>query len=58
MTDTLDDDGTPPAVTQTGTCHTEGCGNAGAPITLDVPEGTPWVCGVCGQPITDVRQDA
>ena len=56
MTDTndIEDDVAPTIVTQTGTCHTPECGNEGAPITLNVPEGTPWICGVCGQPIEDV----
>jgi hypothetical protein len=45
------------------TCHTEGCGNADQPIRM--PGGTEmdgeWMpmdsysCGVCGQPIEDVR---
>jgi hypothetical protein len=37
------------------TCHTVGCDNAGYPITLSVPDDlTAFVCGVCGQPITDI----
>lgn len=48
----------------TVTCHTEGCGNAGVAIELARPVDDetgqpldPWViiCGVCGQPITDVQ---
>ena len=53
MTDITDD--TPAElVTQSGTCNTDGCGNAGRAITLEVPEGAQWVCGACGEPITDV----
>lgn len=45
------------------TCHTEGCLNAEIPIDLDLTweddEGETHnvdavVCGVCGQPITDI----
>jgi hypothetical protein len=45
------------------TCHTEGCGNAGEAIdvgelTWTDEDGTEYtsavICGVCGQPITDV----
>lgn len=48
----------------TVTCHTEGCGNAGAPIELDLTytddDGNlqtvdSVACGVCGQPITDIE---
>ena len=41
-------------------CHTDGCGNAGHPITLDITNPdtgeqiTPVICGVCGNPITDI----
>lgn len=39
-------------VSVTLTCETDGCGNQGVPITLEVPVGvTAAVCGVCGQPI-------
>ena len=47
----------------TVTCHTEGCGNAGTPIELDLEytdeEGMTRTvdavaCGACGQPITDL----
>jgi hypothetical protein len=39
------------------TCHTDDCGNAGAPIMLrldeiDLPPNV--VCGVCSQPISDI----
>lgn len=45
----------PTMVTRHLTCHTEGCGNAGESIALDVPDTVAaYVCGVCGQPITDV----
>ena len=40
------------------TCHTPGCSNAAVPITLVVPTDPPdpfVVCGVCSQPITDIR---
>lgn len=46
------------------TCHTQGCGNEGVPIELDIidPEtGEPVssvLCGPCGQPITDVSDTA
>lgn len=37
------------------TCHTQGCGNAGKPVEVYVPDKDPQViCGVCGQPITDI----
>jgi hypothetical protein len=37
------------------TCHTEGCENAGVPITLLVPEDvSAYQCGACGEPIDDV----
>lgn len=44
------------------TCHTPGCPNEGAAITLQfdpLDDGTPvvpdaYVCGVCGERITDV----
>lgn len=39
------------------TCHTDGCGNAGVAIEMqieDVPEPAA-VCGACGQPITDIK---
>lgn len=46
---------------QLATCRTDGCGNAGHPIPLDFidPDSAPdtIVCGVCWQPITDVRED-
>jgi hypothetical protein len=38
----------------TATCRTEDCANAGAAIVLTIPEGCGIVCGVCGEPITDV----
>jgi hypothetical protein len=39
----------------TVTCHTDGCGNAEAAITLLAPIVDPnFVCGVCGQAITDI----
>jgi len=48
----------------TVTCHTDGCGNAGHPIDLNLEytddetgeTGTvaDVYCGVCGQPITDI----
>ena len=48
--------------TVTATCHTDGCGNNGEPITFDEPLDENGqlisllnvVCGPCGQPITDV----
>lgn len=33
-------------------CHTDGCENAGVPITLPVADVV--VCGPCGQTITDI----
>jgi hypothetical protein len=38
------------------TCHTEDCENDGIPVTLYHvgDEVIPVICGVCGQPITDV----
>ena len=48
------------------TCRTEGCGNADIPIELTLvwtDEGgqehsiDQVTCGVCGQPITDIRED-
>jgi hypothetical protein len=45
------------------TCHTEGCDNAGIPLevtltytdeTGEVQTVAGVVCGVCGNPITDV----
>lgn len=45
----------PELVTVTVTCHTNGCGNADAPIELQVPADVGgFVCGVCGQTIEDV----
>jgi hypothetical protein len=48
----------------TVTCHTEGCGNEGIGLDLDLdyvdPESgetvaiSTVVCGVCGKPITDL----
>lgn len=48
------------------TCHTPGCGNAGIDIDMELTieiDGEPTVvdqvvCGVCNQPITDVRTRA
>ena len=50
----------------TVTCHTEGCANAETPIHLEltyrddttnvVHQITQVVCGVCGQPITDIQR--
>jgi transcription elongation factor Elf1 len=38
------------------TCHTPDCGNRGHEITLTIPaDVTAAACGVCGQPIEDVR---
>jgi hypothetical protein len=45
------------------TCHTDGCGNADQPIRMPggVEMDGEWMpmdsysCGVCGQPIEDVR---
>jgi hypothetical protein len=51
----------------TVTCHTEGCGNEGIGLELDLTwtdeEGTEHavdqvVCGVCGQTITDTGGNA
>lgn len=48
----------------TVTCHTEGCGNEGIALDLELTytddEGTTQTvdsvfCGVCSQPITDVK---
>jgi hypothetical protein len=52
MTDTPE----PTYVDRTATCHTEGCANADLAIPLQVPdEPDPTVvCGVCGQPVTDL----
>jgi hypothetical protein len=50
----------------TVTCKTEGCGNEGIPLSVNLSfvddDGeTQYVdavmCGVCGQPITDVTAD-
>lgn len=47
------------------TCHTQGCGNAEAPIDVPTPTdpetGEPlanWSveCGVCGKDITDIKE--
>jgi hypothetical protein len=40
------------------TCRTAGCSNGTIPITVIVPDvPDPFViCGVCGQPITDITQ--
>lgn len=52
MSETPDE---PTMVTRTLTCHTEGCGNAGHPIELSVPDNVDaFACGVCGQQIEDV----
>jgi hypothetical protein len=49
----------------TVTCHTEGCGNAEVPIEAEltyrddnnvVRQITQVYCGVCGNPITDIRR--
>jgi hypothetical protein len=45
--------------TYTATCRTEDCPNAGYPIELSW-DGTPLdavICGVCGQPITELTPD-
>lgn len=56
MSETPDE---PTMVARVLTCHTDGCGNADAPIRLDVPDTvTSFVCGVCGQPIDDVADAA
>ena len=49
----------------TVTCHTEDCGNAEIPIELNLTyeqdgeivavDGV--ACGVCGQPITDIKEN-
>ena len=39
----------------TVTCHTDGCMNAGIPITFEVFEDCPVFCGPCGQPMVAVR---
>lgn len=45
----------PPTISGTATCHTDGCGNADIPLTIETPSAeTPVDCGVCGQPITDL----
>ena len=45
----------PAFVSRVFTCHTEGCGNAGLPVTLTVPEDLGGAaCGACGNPIDDV----
>lgn len=39
----------------TVTCRVAGCGNTGASITLLAPIINPqFICGVCGQQITDI----
>jgi hypothetical protein len=47
------------------TCHTEGCSNAEKPIEYEMTERNPdgtvtqiqyAVCGVCSQPITDIKR--
>lgn len=39
----------------TVTCKTNGCMNKDIPITLPAPEINPnFVCGPCGQSITDI----
>lgn len=40
----------------TVTCETDGCANAGHAIPLHVADepNPAVVCGVCGQPITDI----
>lgn len=41
--------------TLTMTCRTEGCGNSGHAITLEVDDDVDAaLCGVCGRPIDDV----
>lgn len=49
------------------TCHTEGCGNAGIPIEVELTATDPVtgetytvgsvVCGACGQQITDIQEE-
>lgn len=40
----------------TVTCHTIGCGNGEQPIDVSAPGTDPFVvCGVCEEPITDVK---
>lgn len=37
----------------TVTCHQDGCGNAGHPITLEVDDDvSAFACGVCGSDLT------
>lgn len=47
------------------TCHTEGCGNSGEPIELEltwrdedgvIHQTVRVICGVCGKPITDIQR--
>lgn len=62
MSDTVDNtlpaEGEEPTMVDlTLTCTTEGCGNAGVPITLTVPDTvTAAQCGACGEPITMGRE--
>lgn len=42
-------------ITVVATCHSDGCGNSGIGIPLDVPSADILVlCGVCSKKITDV----
>lgn len=38
------------------TCHTNGCENQGIPIPIPEDAGA-VVCGVCGEPITDLATE-
>lgn len=47
------------------TCHTEGCGNSGIPIEIElttrdeqgrVSQVSAVFCGACSQPITDIER--
>jgi hypothetical protein len=51
----------------TVTCHTDGCGNAGIGLEVDLfwtdSDGTVYPidtvqCGVCGEPITDITEES
>lgn len=41
-------------IVQAGICHSDGCPNADTPVTITHSPGARILCGVCGQPITDL----
>jgi hypothetical protein len=43
-------------ITETVTCHTDGCENCNIAIEIVTYEGYTVICGPCEQPITDISE--